>query len=53
VDGADDKPGAVATLGIGGVHLGAQPADRKYRSQYDAYGPSLRWGRLLTFLAAS
>jgi hypothetical protein len=23
VDGADDKPGTVAILGIGGVHLGA------------------------------
>jgi hypothetical protein len=40
-------------LGIGGVHLGANQQTASIGHNMTLTAPSLRWGRLLTFLAAS
>ena len=53
VDGLDDEPGAIAILDIGGVDLGADQQTASIGHNVALTAPSLRWGRLLTFLAAS
>jgi len=53
VDGLDDQLGAIAILDIGGVHLGTNQQTASIGHNVALAAPSLRWGRLLTFLAAS
>src|SRR5204862_2085409 len=53
MDSLDDKPGTIAILDIGGVHLGTDQQTGSIGHNVTLTAPSLRWGRLLTFLAAS
>ena len=47
VDGLDDKPGTIAILEIGGVHLGANQQTASIGHNVTLAAPSLRWGRLV------
>ena len=53
MDGLDDEPGAIAILDIGGVDLGADQQTASIGHNVALTAPSLRWGRLVTLLAAS
>ena len=53
MDGLDDKLGTITILDIGGVHLGTDQQTASIGHNVTLTAPSLRWGRLLTFLAAS
>src|SRR5438552_13316125 len=53
MDRRNDKPGTIAILDICGVHLGSDQQTGSIGHNVALTAPSLRWGRLLTFLAAS
>ena len=53
VNGFDNERGAIAVLNIGGVNLGADEEANRIGDDMALASPSLRWGRLLTFLPAS
>src|SRR5260370_11455219 len=53
VNGFDNEQGAVAVLNISRVNLGADQEANRIGDDMALAAPSLRWGRLLTFLPAS
>jgi hypothetical protein len=53
VHGLDDKLGAITILDISGVHLGTDQQTASIGNDVALAAHSLRWGRLLIFLAAS
>jgi hypothetical protein len=53
VDGLDNQHCPIAILDIGGVHLGTDQQTTSIGNDVALAAPSLRWGRLLIFLAAS